>query len=157
MTGDQLSWAAVSVAWWVCLSEILNYFWISCEVLLILSVLLALDYIFWVVNAYITDRTSVTSAKMRKWLAKKLTRRMLPLVVILILKWLWVWEMETATTVVFSILIVTEWYSIIWHIYSINTWKQLPEIDAFEMLINFIVNLIKWNLPKSKDWNQQTV
>lgn len=148
MTWDQLSWAVVSVAWWFWLAEALTYFWINWEVLLILSVLLALDYIFWVTNAYITDRLSVTSAKMRRWLAKKLTRRCLPLIVILILKWLWVWDMEMATTVVFSILIITEWYSIIWHIYSINTWKQLPEIDAFEMLINFVVELVKWKMPK---------
>lgn len=148
MTWDQLSWAIVSVAWWFWLAEALTYFWINWEVLLILSILLALDYIFWVANAYITDRLSVTSTKMRRWLAKKLTRRCLPLIVILILKWLWVWEMEMATTVVFSILIVTEWYSIIWHIYSINTWKKLPEIDAFEMLINFVADLIKWKLPK---------
>lgn len=148
METNQLSWAVVSVAWWVWLAEFLNYFWISWEVLAILSILLALDYIMWVANAYITDKKTVTSTKMRRWLAKKLTRWSLPLIVILILKWLWVWELEMATTVVFSILIVTEWYSIIWHIYSINTWKQLPEIDCFEMLINFIVWLLKLNLPK---------
>ena len=41
------------------------------------------------------------------------------------------------------IMIVSEWYSIIWHLYSINTWKQLPEIDAFELLISKILSIFK--------------
>ena len=61
------------------------------------------------------------------------------------------WELEMASTVIFSILIITEGYSIIWHFFSINTGKELPEIDAFEMLIQFIVKLIKWKLPDVKE------
>lgn len=151
MDTNQLTWAVTSIAWWTSLAFFLEYFWISWEALLILSILLALDYIFGVADAYITNKQSVTSKKMWQWLAKKLTRRCLPLIVILILKWLWTWELEMATTVIFSILIITEWYSIIWHIYSINTWKQLPEIDALEMLIDFIIKLIKGKLPNVND------
>ena len=76
---------------------------------------------------------------------------MLPLVVIIILRWVWAWDLELASTVIFSILIITEGYSIIWHFFSINTGKELPEIDAFEMLIQFIVKLIKWKLPDVKE------
>ena len=74
---------------------------------------------------------------------------MLPFLVIWILRWVWAWDLETVSTVIFSIIIITEGYSIIWHIYSINSdWKQIPEIDAMSLLINFIANLIKWKMPK---------
>lgn len=140
-----------SIAWGVWLAAVLEYFQVSSEVLIILSVLLALDYVFWVIDAYLKDKTQVTSAKMRRWLLKKMTRWMLPLVVIIILRWVWAWDLELASTVIFSILIITEGYSIIWHFFSINTGKELPEIDAFEMLIQFIVKLIKWKLPDVKE------
>ena len=140
-----------SIAWGIWLAAVLEYFQVSSEVLIILSVLLALDYVFWVIDAYLKDRTQVTSTKMRRWLLKKMTRWMLPLVVIAILRWVWAWDLELASTVIFSILIITEGYSIIWHFFSINTGKELPEIDAFEMLIQFIVKLIKWKLPDVKE------
>ena len=140
-----------SVAGGFGLAAILEYFHVSSEVLIILSVMLALDYIFGVLDAYLKDRESVTSTKMWRWLAKKLTRWMLPLVVIAILRWVGAWDLEMASTVIFSILIITEWYSIIGHFFSINTGKDLPEIDAFEMLIQFIVKLIKGKLPEVKE------
>ena len=140
--------ASVAGGFW--LAAALEYFWISWEVLAILSVLLALDYVFGVLDAYLLDRTSVTSTKMRRGLAKKLTRWVLPMIVIIILKWVWANDIELASTIIFSILIITEWYSIIGHIYSINTWEELPEIDALKLLFEFIADLLKWKLPSTK-------
>lgn len=140
--------ASVAGGFWLAVA--LEYFWINWEVLAILSVLLALDYVFGVLDAYLLDRTSVTSTKMRRGLAKKLTRWMLPMIVIIILKWVWANDIELASTIIFSILIITEWYSIIGHIYSINTWEELPEIDALKLLFEFIADLLKWKLPSTK-------
>ena len=120
-----------SVVWGIWLASVLEYFNVSWEVLIILSVMLALDYIFWIADAYIDENTQVTSAKMWRGLFKKMTRRMLPLIVVAILRWVWAWDLEFVSTVIFSMLIITEWYSIIGHIYSINEWEKLPEIDAF--------------------------
>lgn len=136
-----------SVVWGIWLASILEYFNVSWEVLIILSVMLALDYIFWIADAYIDENTQVTSAKMWKGLFKKMTRRMLPLIVVAILRWVWAWDLEFVSTVIFSMLIITEWYSIIGHIYSINEWEKLPEIDAFKALVQFIANLLKGKLP----------
>ena len=143
--------AVVSVAGGFWLATILEYFWISWEVLAILSILLALDYIFGVLDAYLMDRTSVTSTKMWRGLAKKLTRWMLPMIVIIILKWVGAEDIDLASTIVFSILIITEWYSIVWHFVSINSWTQVPEIDATKILFEFISNLLKWKLPTTKE------
>lgn len=147
--------AIASVAGGFWLAAVLEYFWISWEVLAILSILLLLDYIFGVLDAYLADRTSVTSTKMRRGLAKKLTRWMLPMIVIIILKWVGAEDIELASTIVFSILIVTEWYSIIGHFVSINSWTQVPEIDAMKILFEFISNLLKWKLPTTKEKSKE--
>lgn len=136
-----------SVVWGVCLAWILEYFQVSCETVIILFVMLFLDYVFWILDAYLKDKHSVTSNQMRRWFRRKMTRWMLPLIVIAILRWVGAWDLQMASTVIYSILIITEGYSIIGHFFSINTGKELPEIDAFEMLIKFITNLLKGKLP----------
>ena len=151
MNEINLTGAALNIAWWCVLYEILEYFSISCEALSILSILLILDFIIGIVDAYIKDRSQVTSAKMWKWLVKKVTRRMLPFIVVWIFRGAWIEDMSTIVSMIISMLIVTEWYSIIGHIYSINTWKEILEIDAFEMILNFLLKLLKGKLPDKEE------
>ena len=73
----------------------------------------------------------------------KITKLLLPMIVVIVLKWVWFKEMDFLISSIMWIMIVSEWYSIIWHLYSINTWKQLPEIDAFELLILKILSIFK--------------
>ncbi|MBO7691740.1 MAG: phage holin family protein [Methanobrevibacter sp.] len=72
-------------------------------------------------DAYIEDKQQVTSEKMWKGLAKKISKLLLPLIVVLVLKGIGFENLEMVVTTIFSILIITEGYSIIGHIYSINT------------------------------------
>lgn len=139
--------AVASVAWGVTLASILEYFHLSYEVVSIFAALLVLDFIFWVSDAYIKDKQQVTSAKMGRWLVKKVSKMMLPLIVVLVLRWVWFENLEMVVTTIMSILIITEGYSIIWHIYSINTWETLSEIDAFSLLLDFIIWIFKQKLP----------
>jgi len=54
-------------------------------------------------------------------------------------------------------LILSEWYSIIWHIYALNYKERLPEIDALKWLIWMIADLFQWKLPKrNKDLSEKT-
>lgn len=140
-----------SVAWGVCLAWILEYLQISCEVYGIFALLLFLDFVFGIADAYFEDRQKVTSAAAWKWIFKKFSKLILPMIFIFVLKWVGAEDISMLVTSVMSILIITEWYSIIWHIYSINTWKHLSEIDAFSMLIEFIANLFKQKLPETKE------
>ena len=151
MNEINLTGAALNIAWWCVLYEILEYFSISCEALSILSILLILDFVMGIVDAYIKDKSQVTSAKMWKWLVKKVTRRMLPFIVVWIFRGAWIEDMSTIVSMIISMLIVTEWYSIIGHIYSINTWKEILEIDAFEMILNFLLKLLKGKLPDKEE------
>lgn len=80
---------------------------------------------------------------------------MLPMIVIIILKWVWADDIELASTIIFSILIITEWYSIIGHIYTINTGEKLAEIDAMKLLFEFIANLLKGKLTTKKQEEEE--
>lgn len=143
--------AVVSIAWWLTLAWALEYFHFSWEVAAIFFSLLILDFIFWVADAYIEDKQQVTSEKMWRGLVKKLSKLMLPLIVVLVLKWIWFENLDMVVTTIFSILIITEGYSIVWHIYSINTGEHLSEIDAFSLLIDFIIWIFKQKLPWTKE------
>lgn len=138
--------AVVNVIGWLALWEVLNYFWMTSETLIILTVMLILDWIFWVINAYIQN--NLQSKLMVNWLIKKLTRWCIPFIVIAVLRWAGFENIELIATSILSILIVAEWYSIIWHIYSINYKQALPEIDALKLLLERIAKLFKWEMEK---------
>lgn len=155
----EAEWFAFNIAWGVGLGVMLEYFWMTQETLIILTVMLLLDWIFWVTNAYIQG--TLQSKLMVTWLVKKLTRWLLPFIVIAVLRWAGFEKVDLISTTLLSILIVAEWYSVIGHIYSINYKQTLPEIDALKMLFEWIGKLFKWKLddltPKDKDsWNEIT-
>lgn len=146
--------AIVNILWGVGLGVALDYFWMSGETLWILTIMLVLDWMFWVINAYI--QWNLQSKLMVDWLVKKLTRRCLPFIVIAVLRGAWFDNTHIIATSILSILIVAEGYSVIGHIYSINYKEQLPEIDALKMLFQWIAKLFKWKLddlsPKDNEW-----
>lgn len=137
----EAEWLAVNIAWGITLATILEYFWIGGETLIILSVMLLLDWVFGVVDAYMQG--TLESKLMVRWLIKKLTRWCFPFIVIGILRGAWFESSELIATAMLSILIVAEGYSVIWHIYSINYKQQLPEIDALKMLFEWIAKIFK--------------
>ena len=137
-------WIFGNIAGWLTLWAILSYFWMSQETLIILTVMLVLDWIFWVTNAYM--KWTLQSKLMVNGLVKKLTRWCLPFIVIAVLRWAWFENIDLISTSILSILIVAEWYSVIWHLYSINYWEELPEIDALKALFQRISKLFKWKI-----------
>ena len=145
----QTEWAIIWIVWWLSIAQILEYFSISSEWLIIMTVMLVLDFIFWIVAA----KARWERIESRKWqygLVKKLTRRLLPFIVVAGLKWTGLWWIEELVHVIIGMIVFSELYSIIGHIYSINYWQELPEVDAFKMLLNGLVKLLK-NLIDKKD------
>ena len=132
---------AINLAWGIWLWVILEYFGMTQETLIILTSMLVLDWIFWVINAYI--QWNLQSKLMVTWLVKKMTRWCLPFIVIAVMRWAWFEKVDLVSTVLLSILIVAEWYSVIWHLYSINYGEQLQEIDAIKYLFQRIAKLFK--------------
>lgn len=145
---------AINLAGWVSLGVILEYFGMTQETLIILTSMLLLDRIFWVVNAYIQG--NLESKLMVTGLVKKLTRWMLPFIVIAVMRWAGFENVDRVATVLLSILIVAEGYSVVGHIYSINYKQQLPEIDAMKALFEWVAKLFKSKIdetlpPKNED------
>lgn len=145
----QAEWFALNIAGWISLWMALEYFWMTQETLIILTVMLFLDWIFWVIDAYI--QWTLQSKLMVNGLVKKLTRWLLPFIVIAVLRWAWFDRVDLVSTVLLSILIVAEWYSVIWHIYSINYWEQLAEIDAIKILMKQIAELFRKKIEDDMD------
>lgn len=148
--------AVASVAGGITLASVLEYLQLSGEVYAIFAGLLFLDFVFWIADAYFEDKQKVTSTNAWRGIFKKFSKLILPLVFIFVLKGVGAKDISMLVTSVMSILIITEWYSIIWHIYSINTGSHLSEIDAFSLLIEFIANLFKQKLPR-KEENLETI
>lgn len=145
----ETQWALIGIAWWLWVAEILDYFSISGEWLIIMTVMLVLDFIFWILSA----KSRWEKIESRKWqhgLVKKLTRWLLPFIVVAWLKWTGMWWIEELVHVIIGMIVFSELYSIIGHIYSINYGNELPEVDAFKMLLNWLVKLLK-NLIDKKD------
>lgn len=153
----ETEWALIWIAWWLSVAWILDYFSISQEWLIIMTSMLVLDLIFWLLSAK-ARWERIESKKLQQWLMKKMTRRLLPFIVALWLKRTWLPWIENLIQVIVWMIIFSELYSIIWHIYSINYKEELPEVDAFKMLMNWLVKFLK-NLINKKDeelnWPQE--
>lgn len=138
----ETEWLFTWLLWWIWVAWILDYFWIVHDWFIIMSVMLLVDWWFWIASAYFLWE-KVESRTMRLWLVKKCTRRLLPFIVAWALKRTW-FPVDKLITAILWIIVFSEAYSVIWHIYSINTKEKLPEIDAFKMLIWKLSWLFKW-------------
>ena len=83
-------------------------------------------------------------------LLKKVTRWILPFIVAGALNWTGM-PTEILLTAIIWIIVFSEAYSIIWHIYAINTREELPEIDAFKMLLWKLANFFKKLIDKNSE------
>ena len=142
----------------IALTGILNYFGMSGEMLSILSVLLVLDFVFGVLRAKY-KKEPVTSDNMSRWVIRKMTRWCIPFIVVAIIRGAGIDGAEKLSNTIMGILIVAEGYSILRHIYNINTGKDLPEIDVFDALMKKLTDFLisKWpKFPESKDSKSDT-
>lgn len=156
----EAEWVAINIAGGITLGTILQYFGLSGETIIILTVMLLLDRVFGVADAYIQG--NLQSKLMATGILKKWTRWLLPFIIITAIKWAGLENADFIGTAIVSILIVAECYSIIWHIYSINYKEQLTEMDALKLLLQRIAKVLKWKVeetlpPKEEDeWNDNT-
>jgi len=146
---NQAEWALVGILGWISVAGILEYFSISGEGLIILTVMLCLDFIFWILSAK-SRGEKIESRRWQHGLVKKLTRWLLPFIVVAWLKRTGMPWIEGLVSVIIWMIVFSELYSIIGHIYSINYGEELPEVDAFKMLLNGLTKLLK-NLINKKD------
>lgn len=142
-------WALLWIVWGLWIASILEYFSISWEGLIIMTVMLLLDFFFGIISAK-SRWEKIESKKRQHWLVKKACRRVLPFIVAWGLKWTGMPWIEFLTQTIVWMIVFSELYSIIGHIYSINYGEELPEVDAFKMLLNSLVKILK-NLINKKN------
>lgn len=157
----EAEWVVINILWGITLAEILDYFSMSWEWVLIMTIMLVLDFIFWLLSAK-SRWEKIESKKWERGLIKKVCRWLLPFIVVAWLKRTGMWGIEEMVKVVMGMIVFSELYSIIGHIYSINYWEELPESDAFKLLLEWLTKLIKWKMentlpPKEEDeWDENT-
>ena len=144
----EAEWVVINIAWGVTLATILDYFSMSWEWVIIMTVMLVLDFIFGLLSAK-SRGEKIESRIWQHGLIKKLTRWMLPFIVVAWLKRTGMWWIEELVKVIVGMIVFSELYSIIGHIYSINYGQELPETDAFKMLLERLTKLIKWKIDNS--------
>ena len=138
--------------WWL-----MTYLWIPTEAIIIYAILLVFDFFFGVIEVYLHDKTKLKSQTAKKWFFRKMVSFCLPFFIALIVKWAAIaMNAENIADVVgkyviswgLGILILIEWYSILWHFYNIKTGQCLPEIHGFEYFTKKVASLffgkIKW-------------
>ena len=144
----QAEWVAINILWGITLAEILDYFSMSWEWILIMTIMLVLDFIFWLLSAK-SRWEKIESKIWEHGLMKKISRWLLPFIVVAGLKRTGMWGIDELVKVIMWMIVFSELYSIIWHIYSINYWKELAEHDAFKLLLERILKLIKWKVEET--------
>lgn len=113
----------------------------------IFAILIAIDFVTWLIASFIVDKTSIKSLRAIQWIFKKSATFMIPFVVALVGKGAGYEDMSAMVTTIISLLIVSEGYSIIANIHAINTKERLPEIDAVGNIIKRILQMFQ---PKMK-------
>lgn len=144
----EAEWVAINIAGGVTLATILDYFSMSWEWVIIMTVMLVLDFIFWLLSAK-SRWEKIESKIWQRGLIKKLTRWLLPFIVVAWLKRTGMWWIEELVKVIVGMIVFSELYSIIGHIYSINYGKEFPEADSFKLLLERLEKLIKWKIDNS--------
>lgn len=143
-----MSWEAIAttglvggISLWVAL----EYFWLSWEAVTIMSIVLAIDFIMGILEVWLKRREELSSTKAWQGLFKKMTRWMLPFIVIIVLKGAGLEDIGYLSSVVCGIIILSEGYSILAHIYAINQpWDEhLPEVNALQYIIELISKIFK--------------
>jgi hypothetical protein len=87
----------------------------------------------------------ITSKIWIDWVTKKITRLLLPFLFAGVCRGAG-FDMQYvagAMTALMSLLIAGEWYSALRHIYNINTGKELPEIEVFDLVVQKIAGIFK--------------
>jgi phage-related holin len=120
----------------------------------ILWCLMILDFITWVCKQFRLDRKLITSYRAWLWAMKKMGTFIIIASLALVLKALELeaeWYLKSSV----SILVMAEFYSIIQNIYTLRTWKIVPEFDAISIFLRMLWEHVKSKIEKAIDPNKK--
>lgn len=114
------------------MSGLLAYLGLDAEAIIVLTVLLAIDYVTGLIKAK-SIHESITSNKMKYGIASKMVLIIIPISIALGAKGVNV-DLSSLVLVCVNILIFSEMYSIVGNVACITSGKALPEIDAASII-----------------------
>ena len=132
-------------------ASIIAYFNLTGEVISIYAWVVILDTILGMISKH-RNGVKITSSLWSDWVTKKFTRLLIPFVFSAVCRGAGV-EFEFITwamTALMSLLIAGEWYSVMRHIYNINTKKDLPEIEVMDIVIQKITMIFRSKIDSTK-------
>lgn len=133
-----------SILWAIPVAIILSHFHLTQEAILLYAIVIILDTILWILSKY-WCWFEITSKDFNEWVVRKITKLVAPFIIAIMANVAWFsseyvsWSM----TAMMSLLIAWECYSALRHIYNINTGKQLPEMEVFDIVITKFVAIFK--------------
>ncbi|MDR0608131.1 MAG: phage holin family protein [Candidatus Peribacteria bacterium] len=125
------------------LAGIFAYFGLNAETVTIFACMIIVDFLLGIAESKINN-IPIESEKMRNGVIRKIAMFVLPFIVVAVVKGAGLEEAGGFMThAIMGILIASEGYSVIGHIYNINTGKHLPENDVLSALIEKVAGLFK--------------
>ncbi len=155
MFSEWISIASIKTFWYVAVTSVLVYFNIQQEAFYILSALMIIDTITGVAKQHAILANGITSRRLSNGVMAKFVTLLFLLSGGIVVKY---FTESTGLYVqtVMSLLIMSEFYSIIQNVYAVRTGILLPEYDAISITLKKITGLIReyidklTSLPKKK-------
>lgn len=135
-----ITWA--KLLWYSVFASLFMYLNIPQEQLWWLAMLMIIDIITGMWKQFTIDPRQISSRALSLWVTKKFTVVLLFLSLAIAIKVLWL-DPWTYVTAIISVLTVSEVYSTIQNVYTIRTWKHLPEFDIISLFIKWLGKTIQ--------------
>lgn len=126
---------------------IVSYFWITNEIILVLAVLMAFDFVTWVIKAVVIPGLKLTSKRAIIGAITKILVFSLPFMTVLAGKVTGI-DSKPLADVLMWIIGLSEFYSIISNIIAIKTQKDVEEHDAIMILLTWLKKVIRQRMEK---------
>ncbi len=141
------------IFWYAAIIYAFDFLDIQSAQVTILSVMMIIDTISWIAKQHKLDRSKLSSHWAWQGVMKKILTMMFLFSFALMFKWI---EIDGSTYLkwVLSILIVSEFYSIVQNIYSFRTWNKVTEYDVVSVLLRYIGDALI-NIIEDKIWKKK--
>lgn len=133
-------------------SWFLAYIWVSPELLTLFGILIIGDITTWIIKGVF--HKDLASKTLRLWIMSKLLLLTIPLFAWVMVKIVWV---DISFLIKYTIVVLSlgEFYSIIWNIREIASWKKQKEFDVIDHALKWLLSIIKNYLDKFLESNNK--
>jgi toxin secretion/phage lysis holin len=141
------------IFWYITIIYIFDFLDIQSTQVTILSIMMIIDTISWISKQWKLDKFKISSHSLWQGLMKKILTMIFLFSFALMFKGI---EVDGSAYIksILSILIMSEFYSIVQNIYSFRTWKKITEYDVISVLLKYIWDSLI-NIIEKKIWRKK--